>query len=76
MIGKLFEIKQQIEEAKMETAKLLGSRQSLVNQLIKKHNCDSVDSGNKKLENLAVSFAKIQNKRDEKLAELLDAYDW
>ncbi len=70
----LFSLQEEITEASNELAKLEGSKQTLLNQLKKDFNCDSLEKAKKKLNKYQKDLQKLKNNIDEGLIELEEKY--
>ena len=73
---RLLEMKEQIENAKTEKAKLEGRLQGYLEELKTKFKCDSLEEAEKKLKVLKAQKEKAQQAIQTKMDDLENNYEW
>jgi flagellar biosynthesis chaperone FliJ len=73
--NRLFELKQEIAEAKEEVGELKGKKKLLMEQLKEQWGCASIDQAAKKLENYKEQIQTLEKSIAKGLEELEEKYE-
>jgi septal ring factor EnvC (AmiA/AmiB activator) len=71
---RLFELKQEIDEAKEEVGELKGKKKLLLEQLKEQWGCASIDQAAKKMEEFSKQIQKLETSIETGLKELEEKY--
>lgn len=72
---KLLDLKDSIEEAKMEVSKLTGKKEHLMTQLKETYGCASIKDAEAKVEKMAKDISKLETQIATGIADLEGKYN-
>jgi len=75
-IDRLLEIKEKIEQGKLQIAKIEGTIQSLSDQLRTQFGCNSVEQAEQYSKKMIEEYTKKKRELERGVEELENAYDW
>lgn len=76
MIQELESLKKEIEDAKIEKARLEGQLKSVQERMRAEYNCRTVEDAQKKLTRMERDWDKLANTIETDFNELQEMYEW
>ncbi len=73
---RLMNIKQQIDDAKMEVSQLKGRRANLMEQLQDQWKCKTVEQAEKRLDEMRLEVEELKEKIQDGIEKLEDEYEF
>ena len=71
----LLNLKEEIEEAKKKVAELRGEKKHLMKELKEDWDCENIDQGEKKLDQMSKQLTKLKQDIGKGTEELIEKYD-